>query len=84
MTFKKSVAVLHGVCAVEEAEPLFEWLQAHPQGKVNLKRCDHLHAACLQVLISTGAQISLWPTAEDLRPWIESALSPPEIAEATP
>ncbi|NOY45844.1 MAG: hypothetical protein GXP50_10420 [Deltaproteobacteria bacterium] len=74
--YKKKVAVLEGVCAVEEAESLLGWLQEHPKAKVNLKGCEHLHAAVLQVLMATGAPVSVWPEDLDLRGWVESALAP--------
>lgn len=75
MTYKKTVAVLEGVCTVEEAEDLLIWLQNRPRAKVNLKRCTHLHAALLQVLMATGVPVSAWPEDPGLRVWLEVALS---------
>ncbi len=75
MTYKKTVAVLEGVCTVEEAESLLGWLQEHPKGKVNLKKCEHLHAAVLQVLMAAGPDVSVWPEDPGLQGWIETALA---------
>ena len=55
---RKTVARLEGTCTVEEAEALLAWLQENPQGKVNLKGCEHLHAAVLQVLMAARPQLS--------------------------
>ncbi len=75
VTYKKTVAALDGVCTVEEAESLLGWLQEHPKGKVNLKKCEHLHAAVLQVLMAAGVRVSAWPEDEALRRWLEPALT---------
>ncbi len=75
VTYKKTVVVLESVCTVEEAESLLGWLQEHPKGKVNLKKCEHLHAALLQVLMATGAHVSAWPEDPGLRVWMETALA---------
>ncbi len=67
ITFRKQVAVFKGVCSVEEAEPLLEWLQSTPRGRINLKGCDHLHTALLQVLMVFRPALSSSPT--DREPW---------------
>ncbi|WP_025322986.1 hypothetical protein [Deferrisoma camini] len=76
ITFKKTVAVLEGVCAVEDAEGLLAWLQSHPRGKVNLKRVEHLHTAVLQVLMAASPAISAWPEDPDLAQWLRCVGSP--------
>ena len=65
--FGKKVAYLEGVCSVEDAEPLLEWLQSHPKGRLNLKTCKHVHAAVLQVLMATDPRVSAPPTSAFLR-----------------
>lgn len=47
-----AAAVLTGICDVAEAETLLAWLQTHPQGPVDLSRCEHAHTAVVQVLIA--------------------------------
>ena len=45
-------AVLEGVVAVEDAETLLQWLLGREEATVALERCEHLHAAALQVLLA--------------------------------
>ncbi len=72
---KKTVAVLEGVCAVEEAEVLLEWLLAHPRGKVNLKSLQHLHSAVLQVLMALRPPISAPPADPEIAAWLLPAIT---------
>lgn len=58
---KKTVAVMDGICNIEEAENLLEWLLEHPNGKINLKNCEHMHTSILQVIMASGASISAAP-----------------------
>ncbi len=74
ITYKKTVAVLDGVCAIEDAEILYHWLQDHPNAKVNLKTCTHLHTALLQVLMQQQVDISLMPQQQSLRDWLHPLL----------
>lgn len=73
LDLKKTVATLSGTITVQEAEPLLEWLQTTPKGKLNLADCEHLHAAVLQVILRTGATIQKAPTDPDLAVWLKSA-----------
>ncbi|MDQ7039315.1 MAG: hypothetical protein Q9M35_00045 [Rhodothermus sp.] len=68
---KRSIRLVDHV-SVEEAEPLLSWLQDHPRGQVNLKDCQHLHTACLQVLLAARPRIRVMPSDPDLRRWLES------------
>lgn len=76
LDLKKTVATLSGVVTVQEAEPLLEWLQATPRGKLSLTDCEHLHAAVLQVILRTGATIQKEPADPDLAAWLRSAVGP--------
>jgi len=80
---KSKVIVLEGKCPVDEAEPLLAWLQEHPKGKVNLSKCEHLHAALLQVLMTVKPKISSMPRDAGLYTWIQSALDVVESSECT-
>jgi len=73
--FKKTVAVLDGICTVEESEQLLEWLGQHPKGKVNLKQCAHLHSAVLQVLMAVKPELSSPPSDPDMASWLLPAIS---------
>jgi hypothetical protein len=72
--FMKNVACCKGVCTVEEAEPLLQWLQDQPRGKVKLKECTHLHTAILQVLLAANAAVTLPPQDPELARWLMPTL----------
>lgn len=71
----KSMLKLSGIVSVEEAETLFDWLQRHPKGKVDLSRCEHLHAANLQVLLAFRPKIHALPADESLAGWLKYSLN---------
>ncbi len=58
---KVKVAVFEGTCGPEDAETLLQWLLDKPNAQLNLKCCEHLHAALLQVIMECRAHISVWP-----------------------
>ena len=66
---------LKEVCSVEEAETLLGWLHDNPEGTVDLKDCQHLHTAVLQVLMISKPEISTPPDDPYLREWILPAIS---------
>ncbi|MDQ5908060.1 MAG: hypothetical protein QG599_151 [Pseudomonadota bacterium] len=70
----KNVACFKGVCTVEEAEPLLQWLQDQQRAKVKLKECTHLHTAILQVLMAAKVMVTLPPDDPDLARWLMPAL----------
>jgi ribosome maturation factor RimP len=70
----KNVACFKGVCTVEEAESLLQWLQDQQRAKVTLKECTHLHAAILQVLMAAKVMVTLPPDDPDLAQWLIPAL----------
>lgn len=72
--FMRNVVSLKGVCTVEEAEPLLEWLQDQQRAKVKLKECTHIHTAVLQVLMAAKAMVTLPPEDPDLAKWLVPAL----------
>lgn len=77
--YKKTVAQLTGSCTVEEAEGLVEWLAANPRGRVNLRDCEHLHTAVLQVLLALRPPVSAPPADA----FIARCL-PTELTESAP
>lgn len=48
------MVVLDGVCAVEDAEPLLQMLQATPTAVVDWTACRQLHTAVFQVILASG------------------------------
>ena len=71
--YQTNTAVLQGTISVEDAEPLLEWLQKSPTGRIDLAACTHLHAANLQVLMAARARIASWPVDTNLRAWLMAA-----------
>ena len=65
---------LEGTCGVEEADELLQWLNTNPQGKVNLKGCEHMHAAVLQVLMACQPPLSAEPEDPFLAQWVAPAI----------
>jgi hypothetical protein len=63
--------LLHGNCAVEDAEPLLELLQATPAAPLDWTRCGHLHTAVVQVILA--ARPTLVGRCGD--PWVEEWVS---------
>lgn len=64
ITYKTNVAVLEGVCGIEEGDALLQWFIDHPKGKLNLKQVTHIHTALLQILLCHQPVVSVAP--EDL------------------
>jgi hypothetical protein len=50
--FDEDTAYFEGVCAVEEAEALLEWLRRQEAPKVDLSACEHAHTAVAQLIWS--------------------------------
>lgn len=73
--YDKKTARLIDFVSVEDAETLLEWLQAKPQGRLDLTACTHLHAANLQVLMAAKPHIAAWPENPNLALWLQSALN---------
>jgi hypothetical protein len=49
-----SHAVFEGPCAPEEADTLLEWLRRTPGPAVDLRGCDDLHTAVVQLLLASN------------------------------
>ena len=57
-----TTATLTGVVTVDEVEQLAAWLRDTPKGRLNLRRCNHLHTGALQALLLFRPKISSAPT----------------------
>jgi hypothetical protein len=67
--------VLEGNCAVEDAEPLLQLLQATPPGRCDWTRCNYLHTAVVQVVLAAGP-VLIGPCGDPwTEQWIASLLS---------
>ena len=59
--YLKKHAALEGCVAVDDAEALQQWLAAQPRPAVHLGKCEHLHAAVLQVLLAMAPAVVAAP-----------------------
>ena len=75
MRYHNKTILLTEVVGVEEAEELLGLLQNHPNAKLDLSACLHLHTANLQVLMATRAKIKAWPADARLAQWLHVALT---------
>jgi hypothetical protein len=73
--FRKKMLVLSGSVGVEDAEGLLESLQDKISIRLDLKDCEHIHPANLQVLLAAGATVNTWPANADLANWLKSAFN---------
>jgi len=49
------------VVGVDDAENLGQWLRKQDRPAVHLGRCEHVHAAVLQVLLACGPRLTALP-----------------------
>jgi len=59
--FEENRAVLDGVCGVEEALPLLEFIQATPDSTIDPGPCTLVHSAVLQVMAACGRPLAAPP-----------------------
>lgn len=64
--------VLEGRCAVEDAEPLLQLLQATPRAPCDWTRCSHVHTAVVQVVLAARPAL-VGPCGD---PWVEQWIRP--------
>ncbi len=72
--YRDDTAYLNDVIAVEEAETLLEWIQTRSQPKIDMSSLEHIHTACLQVLMAAKPQVVGWPEDNKLKDLLRSAL----------
>jgi hypothetical protein len=76
MTIESKDGVLHcaGTLAVDDAEKLLPLaLEAENPG-ADLSACEHVHSACLQVLMAARVRVSAWPAEPVLAAWLRAAI----------
>lgn len=72
---------LEGVCAVEDAEELLQQLQSGATA-IDWTSCQHLHAACLQLMIAVRLPIHGTPANPEIARWLLPLFHPTEIPPA--
>lgn len=80
--FKEDMLLCTGVLTVEDAELLLHEVAGRPQALVDLGGCEHLHSACLQVLMAASARVARWPESPALAAWLRAALPQDELQHA--
>ncbi len=65
--FKNNTAKFIDVITVEDAETLFNWLIEKKKPKIDLSELNHIHTACLQLLLVFKPEITKLSDNEDLR-----------------
>lgn len=69
--YLKKHAVLEGHVRVDDAEALAQWLRAQAAPAVHLGKCEHVHAAVLQVLLACRPKLVAPPPER----WLAAALA---------
>lgn len=79
--WKDGVLACAGALTVEDAETLLQALAERPGARADLGACEHVHGACLQVLMAAGVAVTAWPAAPaaaSLSAWLRAALHHPQ------
>lgn len=72
--FEDRIARFEGACAVEEAIPLAEWLDAVEEPRLDLGGCTALHTALVQVLLAAATPVAVPPEDAFLKGWVMPVL----------
>jgi len=75
--WKDGVLRCGGVLAVDDAEQLLQLLLdagADAAPGADLAACEHVHSACLQVLMAARVRVAAWPAHPALAAWLRAAL----------
>jgi hypothetical protein len=74
--WKDGALLCAGTLAVDDAEPLLQLLaDGGPAPRADLTACDHVHSACLQVLMAGQVDVTAWPACDALAAWLRAALA---------
>jgi hypothetical protein len=74
LIFGEDIVRIDGVCGVEEAMPLLEFLQTHGEARIDMRTCTLLHSAALQVLMVVATRVAVLPEEEFLARWLTPVL----------
>jgi len=75
ITYTPTTAHLPPTTNAEEAEPLLQWLEEHPDGDLDLSEAESMHTVVVNVLLSMRPRVSEPPTAPRLAAWLVPALA---------
>ncbi|MDQ7033147.1 MAG: hypothetical protein Q9M37_10615 [Desulfonauticus sp.] len=51
IVYKEDVAYFKGVCEVEEAEELLDWIKLKNTPKIDVSEMEHIHTAIAQIVL---------------------------------
>jgi anti-anti-sigma regulatory factor len=76
MTMEMKDGVLHcaGTLAVDDAEQLLQLVLEAENLAADLSACEHVHSACLQVLMAARIRVTAWPEQAVLGAWLRAAI----------
>jgi len=74
LIFGDDMVRIDGVCGVDEAMPLLEFLQTNGAARIDMRTCTHLHSAALQVLMVAAIRVAVLPEEEFLGRWLTPML----------
>jgi hypothetical protein len=74
VSFDEDMIRIDGVCGVDEAMPLLEFLQTHGATRIDMRTCTHVHSAALQVLMVVAVRVAVLPEEEFLNRWLTPLL----------
>ena len=82
LIFCGDIIQIDGVCGVDEAMPLLEFLQTQGEARVDMRTCTHLHSAALQVLMAVAVRVAVLPEEEFLARWLPPLLGSNRTVDA--
>lgn len=74
IAFKDGVLHCAGTLAVDDAEQLLQLVLGVEGCSADLSACEHVHSACLQVLMAARVRPAAWPARPELAAWLKTAL----------
>jgi hypothetical protein len=70
---------LEGVCPIEDAEKLQQYLIGDPEGTVDWRSCAAAHTSVIQILLAVKPRLRGPAGSDFLRNHIEPHLQPPAV-----
>jgi hypothetical protein len=83
IAFEDGVLVCAGTLPVDDAENLLQLLADSPGAPADLAACEHVHSACLQVLMAARVAVRAWPRGDALAAWLRAALAEEQTIHPT-
>jgi len=75
LVFNEQTVSFEDVCTVEDALPLFEFLNTGEAAEIDLSACTYLHTALLQLLLAARPKVAALPVDRSLARWAAQLLA---------